>query len=162
MIKITLNPFDPASIEAAMQKLIEYRDSIAEKEIELDRRLLEIGENVALRCYAEGVASADTPMQMPTVMRTDNKILTASGPDVAFLEFGTGVTMPEWGNGGTALGYTPPARGSYGQHQGLNPWGWWAPGSIKTYGQYPAEGLLNAARTIGERASIEAREVFHD
>ncbi len=162
-MKIVINPFDKKSIDRALKQLKRYEKDFARKETEFIRRLVEIGVSVA----TVGFATADYD-GVNDVLITDTQLGTraaviAYGETVGFIEFGTGVTNPEWDNSG--MEYTPPAHGTYGKGRGKNPHGWYFKQSDggaarHTYGNPPAEAMLTARDRMIESVVQVAKEVW--
>lgn len=162
-MKITVNPFNPKSVDNAIQMVKQYKRDFEAKESEFLRRLAEIGVRVAQSGFAtadyDGVNDVVVSME-----RTSNGYsVVASGKTVGFIEFGTGVKHPEWDN--TDMDYTPPKHGTYGKGQGKNPYGWWfkqndGGRAMHTYGNMPAEAMRTARDEMVENVIRIAREVW--
>lgn len=162
-MKITVNPFDPKSVDNAIQMVKQYKRDFEAKESEFLRQLAEIGVRVAQSGFAtadyDGVNDVVVSME-----RTSNGYsVVASGKTVGFIEFGTGVKHPEWDN--TDMDYTPPKHGTYGKGQGKNPHGWWfrqndGGRATHTYGNTPAEAMRTARDEMVENVIRIAREVW--
>lgn len=169
-MKITINPFDKKSIAEAEKLVRQYQKDFEKKVTEFTRRLAEIGVAVAEVGYTNGTDYRESSeITVSLVKNTNGYSVVASGRPVGFLEFGTGRPdrNREWVDTNNQSGnpYTPPDRGSYGKHQGLNPWGWWFnpyPGATAehTYGEYPAEAMLTARNYMVEQVTAIAREVW--
>ena len=165
MKKIVINPFDPKSIERAEKIVTQYKKDFDAKLDEFMQRLAEIGVRLAGDIYSIADIDGENEFSVYLQKTESGYSVIAEGRTIGFLEFGTGRPdrNPEWhGNG---LDYTPPPRGSYGKHQGLNPWGWWFKSqeygvAMHTYGNPPAEGMLTARNQIIEQAVQIAREVW--
>lgn len=163
-MKIVIDPFDSNSIKKAIEQLKNYKKEFQTKEQEFIKRLAEIGVSVAETGYQ--TADIDLGNKVPDVRmeeRGNGYAVIAYGESVGFIEFGTGITNPEW-NGGD-IGYTPPAHGTYGKKRGANPKGWYytvAAGakSVHTYGMHPAEAMLTARNEMIERIHQIAQEVW--
>ena len=164
-MRIVINPFDKESIARAEKLVRQYKTDFEKKEQEFVRRLAEIGVSVA----SAGFATADYDGVNDVVVslqKTENGYaVVASGETVGFLEFGTGrpERNPEYDS--SEIDYTPPPRGSYGKHQGLNPQGWWFKSSdgakaTHSYGNPPASAMLTARNMMIEQVVKIAREVF--
>lgn len=162
-MKITVNPFDPKSIDEAIRMVAQYKKDFQQKESEFLLRLAEIGVRVAQSGFAtadyDGVNDVVVSME-----RTSNGYsVVASGKTVGFIEFGTGVKHPEWDN--TGMDYTPPKHGTYGKGQGKNPHGWWfrqndGGRATHTYGNTPAKAMRTARDEMVENVIRIAREVW--
>lgn len=165
-MRLKINPFDPASIAAAVKAVEEYERDFRQKVEEFTRRLAEIGVRVA----TDGFATADVEgVNDVTVelMQTGNRAsVIANGSVVGFIEFGTGIRNPEWVDNGNVSGaaYTPPKHGTYGKGKGANPKGWYFTGlsgaSQHTYGHGPAYAMLTARDEMVDRITQIAREVW--
>ena len=165
-MKIVINPFDKKSIDAAIKRLKQYEKEFQRKEAEFVRRLAEIGVSVARVGFSVADYDGVKDVVVSLEQTATGVAVVASGETVGFLEFGTGrpERNPEYDSSG--IEYTPPARGSYGKHQGLNKHGWWFKSSegasaIHSYGNPPAEALLTARNTMIEQVTRIAREVFN-
>lgn len=161
-MKITINPYDPKSIDKAIEQLQEYKKDFLAKEQIFIKRLAEIGVSVATTGFAladyDGVKDVQVTMNQSGTKAT----VTAFGETVGFLEFGTGVKYPEWDSSG--MKYTPPEHGTYGKGHGASSKGWWFTisegSSMHTYGNPPAEAMLTARNTMIEQVVQIAREVW--
>lgn len=162
-MKIVVNPYDKKSIENAINQMKAYKEDFLRKEELFIKKLAEIGVTLARDIYS--VADYDGVNDVQVVMEqsgTSAKVV-AFGEAVGFIEFGTGINNPEWD--GSDVEYTPPKHGTYGKGQGKNPHGWWFVQSIgararHTYGNPPAEAMLNARNEMIERVIEVAREVW--
>jgi hypothetical protein len=164
-MNIVINPFDKESIENAEKIVRHYKKDFNKKVNEFTRRLAEIGVQLAGDIYS--VSDIDGEHEFSVYLqKTENGYsVIAEGRTIGFLEFGTGPPErnQEWrGNG---LDYSPPPRGSYGKHQGLNRWGWWFKSqeygvAMHSYGNPASEGMLTARNQMIEQAVQIAREVF--
>lgn len=167
-MKIAINPFDPASIKAAIAQVKQYKKDFLVKEQEFTRRLAEIGVRVAQEIYSVVDSDGPNDVVVQLLQTPGGYTVLASGETVGFLEFGTGKRTPEWDssdNAGFPIPYTPPKHGTYGKLQGNNDWGWWYKPSegakaIHTYGIAPAEAMLTARNQIIEQVVQIAREVW--
>ena len=167
-MKIVINPFDLKSIDAAIEKVEEYRKDFDTKMEEFTRRLAEIGVAVAevgyATSYAVGVDYTETQSIVVSLQKNDNGYsVLAQGEFVGFVEFGTGVRNPEWNN--TDMEYTPPKHGTYGKLHGKQPYGWWfnpreGGDAQHTYGNPPAEAMRLARDEMVANVVRIAREVW--
>ena len=169
-MKIVINPFSVKSIDAAIDRVNQYKKDFEGKLEEFTRRLAEIGVTLAevgyATSYATGVDYSEASSIVVSLQKNDNGYsVLAQGEAVGFLEFGTGrpERNPEWNSAG--MEYTPPARGSYGKHQGLNEWGWWfnphdGGAAQHTYGNPPTEAMRFARDEMIANVARIAREVW--
>ncbi len=162
-MKIVINPFDKKSIDRALKQLKQYEKDFARKEAEFVRRLVEIGVSVATVGFATADYDGVNDVLIADTQAGTRAAVIAYGETVGFIEFGTGVTNPEWDNSG--MEYTPPAHGTYGKGRGKNPHGWYFKQSEggaarHTYGNPPAEAMLTARDRMIESVVQVAKEVW--
>lgn len=162
-MKIRVNPFDKKSIDDAIKQLKQYEKEFAIKEAEFARRLAEIGVRVASAGFATADYDGVNDVVVSLVKTSSGAAVVAAGETVGFIEFGTGITNPEWDASG--MEYTPPKHGTYGKGKGKNPNGWYFTQSqgakaIHTYGNVPAEAMRTARDVMIEQAIQIAREVW--
>ena len=163
MKKIVINPFDPKSIQNAINQLNQYKREFEAKEQEFVRRLAEIGVSVATDIYSMADYDGTNDVVVTSIHNGTTATVIASGETVGFIEFGTGIRNPEWDNSG--MDYTPPKHGTYGKGYGARPNGWYfkpneGVAAIHTYGNVPAEAMKTARDVMIERVIQTAREVF--
>ena len=162
-MRIVVDPFDKKSIARAEKLVLQYKKDFLEKETEFIRRLTEIGVSVAEVGFATADYDGVNDVLIASTQGGNRAAVIAYGETVGFIEFGTGVKYPEWG--GSDAAYTPPKHGTYGKGQGANPKGWWfSPGDgaagRHTYGNPPAEAMLEARNSMIEQITQIAREVW--
>lgn len=161
-MKITIDPFDPQSIEKAIDQLEQYKRDFLAKEKIFVKRLAEIGVSVASTGFATADYDGENDVQVTMTLRGTTATVIAYGETVGFIEFGTGVKFPEWDNSG--MEYTPPKHGTYGKGYGARPKGWFfkqGEGAAQhTYGNQPAEAMRTARDVMIERVTQIAREVW--
>ena len=172
-MEIVIDPFDKASIAAAVQKLEEYAKSLEKNSYSLIANTLSEGASVANQIYAQnpgdhGVGSAHGEQSG----NEGTLIATAPDGEIGFIEFGTGIRHREW-QGAPGIEYTPEKHGTYGKKQGADP-GWWYYGGELgnkdrgwefnrgniTDGREPAEGMLWARQAMIDKVLDDAQEVF--
>ena len=165
-MKITIDPFDKKSIDAAVKQLEKYKKDFLEKEAAFIRRLKELGVSVASAGFATADYDGVNDVLIAETQSRNRAMVIAYGEAVGFIEFGTGVRNPEWVDDKNVSGkpYKPPKHGTYGKGKGANPKGWWfstSPGSAqRTYGNPPAEAMLEARNTMVEQIITIAQEVW--
>jgi len=163
-MKIVIDPFKKESINAAIKQLQKYEKDFLRKEIEFVRRLKELGVSVATTGFAMADYDGVNDVLIAETQSGPRAAVIAYGQTVGFIEFGTGVTYPEYDASG--LEFAPPPRGEYGKKQGKNPWGWYfsslhtGGASEHTYGNPPAEAMLTARDEMIARVTQIAREVW--
>ena len=161
-MKITIDPFDPKSIQKAIDQLEQYKNDFLAKERIFVKRLAEIGVSVASTGFAMADYDGENDVQVTMKHSGTTATVIAYGETVGFIEFGTGVKFPEWDNSG--MEYTPPKHGTYGKGYGARPKGWFfkqGEGAAQhTYGNQPAEAMRTARDVMIERVTQIAREVW--
>ena len=161
-MKIKVNPFDKASIDAALKQVAEYKKDFLAKEKIFVKRLAEIGVSVATTGFALADYDGNNDVTVRLEWDGNRAAVIAEGETVGFIEFGTGIKNPEWDNSG--MDYTPPQHGTYGKKHGARPKGWYfkpGEGSVQhTFGNYPAEAMRTARDVMIEKVTQVAREVW--
>lgn len=174
-MKIKIKPGSQSSVNAA---LCAINDAVYDRDKKMDiflRRLTEIGRARAEEIFVKAEYDGKNDVTV-TAEKTDKGYrIVASGQSVAFIEFGTGVTMPSY----PADAAVQHARGTFGQGKGADPRGWVyvgeqgtggvqmydrngepKPGVYRTKGNPPAAAMYHAVRAMQEAAPQIAREVF--
>ena len=161
-MKIRVDPFDKASINAAIKLVQEYKKDFLAKEKIFVKRLADIGVSVATTGFAIADYDGNNDVTVRLEWNGNRAIVIAEGETVGFIEFGTGIRNPEWDNSGMA--YTPPRHGTYGKKHGARPKGWYfkpGEGAVQhTFGNPPAEAMRTARDVMIERITRIAREVW--
>ena len=161
-MKIRINPFDKASINAAIKQVQQYKKDFLAKEKLFVKRLGEIGVSVATTGFAVADYDGNNDVTVRLEWNGNRAVVIAEGEAVGFIEFGTGIRNPEWDNSG--MSYTPPKHGTYGKKHGARPKGWYfkpGEGAVQhTFGNYPAEAMRTARDVMIERIIRIAREVW--
>jgi hypothetical protein len=177
---ITIDIFDPASIDAAVQEIKAYSQWVQRKTDELRERVSELISNQAQATFNSSVADNgfmvingspvdDTRFGEVTVtveaQGNNTTVIIASGKDAVFMEFGAGVYY----NGavgsspnplGAGLGFT---IGSYGKGNGRKEvWAYdGGDGQIHlTHGTPASMPLYKAVQSVSRDIVKIAREVF--
>lgn len=173
-MKISVNVFDPSSIDRAIAQLEEYSDSLDRKAQELCERLANIGYAVAFQIMGEHIYSGETisSLQVQEIDPT-HYVLLAGSVALLFFEFGAGV-----GGGGHPLaGEFGMGPGTYpGQKHADDPNGWWFPTDdanlairideetgimwAHSKGNPPYMPMYNASQKIRNDLLKTAQEVF--
>ena len=161
-MKIRINPFDKASINAAIKQVQQYKKDFLAKEKLFVKRLGEIGVSVATTGFSVADYDGNNDVTVRLEWNGNRAVVIAEGEAVGFIEFGTGIRNPEWDNSG--MSYTPPKHGTYGKKHGARPKGWYfkpGEGAVQhTFGNYPAEAMRTARDVMIERIIRIAREVW--
>jgi hypothetical protein len=170
---ITIDVFNPASIDAAVREIREYSKWVRRKTDELRERIAYFIAKDASAVFNTAVAEDDMregvitgSVEVSVESQGDNTtVIIASGKDAVFMEFGAGVYY----NGavgsspnplGTALGFT---IGSYGKGNGRKEvWAYdGGDGQIHlTHGTPASMPLYRAVQSVSRDIVRIAREVF--
>ena len=170
---ITIDVFDPASIDRAVNEIREYSRWVQRKTDELRERIAYFIAKDASAVFNTAVAEDDMRegvitgnVEVSVELQGDNTtVIIASGKDAVFMEFGAGVYY----NGavgsspnplGTALGFT---IGSYGKGNGRKEvWAYdGGDGQIHlTHGTPASMPLYKAVQSVSRDIVKIAREVF--
>lgn len=170
---ITIDIFDPASIDRAVNEIREYSRWVQRKTDELRERIAYFIAKDASAVFNTAVAEDDMregvitgSVEVSVEPQGDNTtVIIASGKDAVFMEFGAGVYY----NGavgsspnplGTGLGFT---IGSYGKGNGRKEvWAYdGGDGQIHlTHGTPASMPLYKAVQSVSRDIARIAREVF--
>ena len=158
-IHVELNP---ASIDAAIKKLEDYRHDLDRKAGLLCERLADMGAMYAEWNFSGVLYAGDIDYSI-TVNRIDDMhySVLANGQSVLFMEFGAGI---HYGGGHPLEAEFGMGPGTYpGQTHALDPNGWrfkqngrW----IHTLGNPAGMPMFNAAKDLEKEITKVAREVF--
>ena len=158
-MKITVNPYDKASIQKAIDQMNAYKRGIEEKCNELIRRLSEIGLQVASARFETAMYDGDNDVSVSVSETTDGVKIVASGQAVCFIEFGSGVAM--------GYGYPDDQKpagivgiGEYGKGHGATGKPWYYAHGKSSLGNPPAMAMLNARDAMIESIGSIANEIF--
>ena len=160
---ITMDIFDPASVDSAVSEIQEhlrgYSDKIQRKTRELAERLADIGAFNAHITYANAYYDGHRDVNVTVEQRGENTFaIVASGQTVLFIEFGAGVTY--------GYGHPNPMEYGPGTYPGNGHWndpeGWYipGPGHIHTYGNPPSMAMYRTGQDLRRDLEQIAREVF--
>lgn len=158
-IHVELNP---ASIDAAIKKLEDYRQDLDRKAGLLCERLADMGAMYAEWNFSGVLYAGDIDYSI-TVNRIDDMhySVLANGQSVLFMEFGAGV---KHGYGHPMADQFGMGPGTYpGQKHAFDPNGWWfnqGGNKIHTYGNAPGMPMYNAAKDLEKEITKVAQEVF--
>jgi hypothetical protein len=159
---ITIDIFNPASIDAAVKEIRDYADWVKRKTAELARRLADMGAvNVSLG-YSRAVYTGGNDISVTVEQQGENSYaIIANGEAVLFVEFGAGVTYG-YGHPQPSVEGTPMGPGTYPSEKGHwnDPKGWWIPGGEHTYGNPPSMTMYLTAKELRNQLEDIAREVF--
>ena len=159
-------------VRQAIDELEEYEREMNEKLNDLIGRLGQLGLTIIQTKLLRWDYAGSYDVNVTTEFIDNKCIIKASGKDVAFIEFGTGILYPE-GEYASIAGASP--HGTYGAGKAANPHGWFykgeqgsslvseatkRPGVYHTYGYEPANAFPDAVKEIQEQATTIANEVF--
>ena len=156
---------DPASIERAIRELRDYQRWVQRKTQELAQRLAQYGLQRVQVGYAAALydEDGDKDVSVTVEKRGDNTYaVVASGSDVLFLEFGSGVVYGDGHPLNGEFGYGP---GTYpGQTHVPEPGYWWYTGSDGqshySVGNAPSMVMYLTGMELEAEVGRIAREVF--
>lgn len=171
-MNISINVFDPGSVESAITRLEEYASKLASKADLLAKRLAESGYETAQVILAGHVYTGETLGSL-TVTGSDGEYCLMAGSEaLLFVEFGAGIQ----GVGHPLAGQFGMGAGTYpGQTHAFDPNGWWYPtsdpalvrrwdkngqGWAHSYGNPPHMPMYAAEREIKNRIEKFAKEIF--
>ena len=132
-------------VVSSLQKL---QDDLKLKGDELAIRLGQLGVRIATMYYAQGVYAGynDVEVTLDETGKLGTAKIVASGNAVLFIEFGTGITMPDAYEARAELKSGKVAEhGKYGQGYGADPNGWYYP-ATNGLGSNPPDGSEYADR----------------
>lgn len=188
MRNLTIDVWDPKSIEAAIKDLKKEKSFMKAKTRELIKRLGDIGVEQAQVQYNmpetqyAGLKDVRVKVKKRHSVNRHTATIIAGGRSVMFIEFGTGIFKSDdyearddiKSESGLTL------HGMYGKQQGANYYGWFYSGDPQAYNPGDTErakGRQHSMHTYGNEAmpvmymtkkSLErqiakiVREVFHD
>jgi hypothetical protein len=147
----------------AIKQVNEYKKLFEKKKKDFMQKLAEFGQRNAKLLYPSDI-------KVDVYWKDDNTIVVrASGEEVAFIEFGTGITYggghpdPVVYNDGVAI---PMGKGTFPSEKGHwdDPNGWWYPigdgNYVHTYGNPPSASMYNTARAMEQEVQAIVKEVF--
>lgn len=157
---------------ASVARAVEYLDNVKHKLENMDayiQQLADIGVSVAEEAFRGALANPDFTegVEVEAIPTDNGYTITASGSEVAFIEFGTGVFY----NGSESYPGQRPAGivgiGEYGQGKGSRrAWGYYAGGDksnlVITRGHYRSAGMYSAQKAMVEQAINIIEEIFND
>lgn len=183
MKKIVIDLSKPSTIDKAIKEVQEYKKWLTTKTAELVSLLTRNGATVASAKFAGAAYAGFNDVEVTSEIHSDGKrtvgTIRADGDAVLFIEFGTGITMPEAPAEELAI-TTPgiPGHGTYGQGQGANPKGWIyegmqgvvvpngtaestvAPGKVRTFGNPASHSMFDTRQRLIDDFDKYVQEVF--
>lgn len=152
-------------IDKAIAELESIRDGLQEKIDRLCERLMSLGAMTVSAKYASlepFISDNGRDYRIEVRKEGTEWVLTASGTEVLFLEFGAGNRYGwghpepmEYGPGTYNPDYPTPLNPNWS-----NPKGWWTPMGQHSYGNPPAMGMYSARKEMIEAMLDFAREIF--
>lgn len=164
-MKTIVMGLDPASIDSAIKELEEFARDLPSKNEEFLRRLARKGNDVAATLFQYGNQNPIPGNVKMTYYAVDDHtwVIEASGTQVCFLEFGTGV----YADSGHKYASQMPFEvrpGSWSDEHGKTYQDWLNnkdpnKGEYR-YNGYPVRALLSAYNYMKDSAEALANEVF--
>lgn len=137
-----------SGLNEVVSNLQKLQDDLKLKGDELATRLGQLGVRIATMYYAQGVYAGynDVEVTLDETGKLGTAKIVASGNAVLFIEFGTGITMPDAYEARAELKSGKVAEhGKYGQGYGADPNGWYYP-ATNGLGSNPPDGSEYADR----------------
>ena len=137
-----------SGLNEVVSNLQKLQDDLKLKGDELTTRLGQLGVRIATMYYAQGVYAGynDVEVTLDETGKLGTAKIVASGNAVLFIEFGTGITMPDAYEARAELKSGKVAEhGKYGQGYGADPNGWYYP-ATNGLGSNPPDGSEYADR----------------
>ena len=173
-MKISIDIFDPDSIDEAVKQLDDYSKSLDAKVEELRRRLASEGYLIAETQFGTAIYDGHNDVSVELLDEGNKLVVRASGQSVLFIEFGTGVTFQTYHPKRGELGMNEV--GTYGHGLGKLNGGWRYKGEkgtngeddpkhegyVHTYGNPANMPMYNASKDMRAHVLQIAREVFSD
>lgn len=117
------------------------------------KQITEIGAKTAQREFASALYSGENDVKVDVKKISASRYqIVASGGNVLFIEFGTGISFPEVVEP-SGLTYI---HGTYGKLQGLNPNGWTYKGEAGNYGKDLGNGVVHTKGNPPAKAMYQA------
>jgi hypothetical protein len=151
-----------ASIKQAIKDIRDYKLWVEQKEIELRKRLAELGADVAEIRFTGAKYDGDNDVTVRVDTSGSTAVIYAEGTAVLFIEFGSGAKFGYGHPMANQLGYGPStwSEGPEGAGHWDNPDGWYYKHGKKSEGNPPAQAMLSARDEIIANIPRIAREVF--
>lgn len=166
-MKISVNVFDPKSIDKAIDQLNDYANSLEQKTKVLVDRLTMMGAiNVSI-AYSRLFYTGPVDISVDVKDLGEGKYaIVASGETVLIAEFGAGLIGyghpdPQVGGQQMGPGTYPNAKGHWDDENG-----WWLPREktgghgVHTFGNPPTMAMYNTAKDLKQEIRRVAQEVF--
>lgn len=163
MRNVSINAFNPEDFLNVAKDLRRIASEMEQKGIEICRRLAELGMRVASINYAGGFIDGNDAVTVTIEPIKNGYKIVASGEDVYFLEFGTGVAA---GNGYDTSVIDPPVDitpGSWSEthKRQFSEKGYWYYNGRKYEMTTPRMGMYHAAKEVERNIKRVAEEVLN-
>lgn len=168
-MKIVIDPLNLKSIEDALSEIQKLRKKLEKYPEELLEALTDEAARKAEEGFGSATYTGENDVRVARTVSGDEGIVRATGENVAFIEFGAGISFEEHPYG-ASMGLT---HGSYGKGKGANPKGWvfkGEPGNAYTKelkdgvywtkGHPPARAMYEAGKLIKEETPRIAKEIW--
>lgn len=161
---IEIDVFDIKSIKDAVKDLNAFSKRIVEGSREITRRMAEVCADTARAAYGNGEDGNDS-FSVDVYEEKDGHVVSASGQDVYFLEFGAGVAA---GSGYDTTVIEPPvdiSPGSWSSTRGtkeFSRYGSWHHKGEKYTEIVPRKGMYYGVKAATEQLEQIAEEVFRN
>jgi len=163
-VKLTINVFDPKSIDAAIKAVEDYKKSLETKVKRLAERLAEIGRAEAEVGFQQAIYDGTNDVVVSVSPIENGYAVNADGKAVCFIEFGTGKFYQDTNR--NYRGRIPDGVvdiGEYGSHHGMHPpWNFIDESGnvVLTYGNPANLPMFYASQEMRAFIIDTAKEVF--
>lgn len=161
-MKIHLNPFDRASVRAALEQVEAYRDKVSELPEKLVEKLTKDGAEIAqeMAIFMEAYDTGELVRGIVPEVREKSGSIVSTAPHSAFVEMGTGIRGAENPNPNN---YLPGWTYDVNQHGEK---GWWYTGRDGkrhwTQGMPHRPFMYETAKKLRENLPSVARELMKE
>lgn len=163
---ISIDIFNPSSIDKAIAQLDAYEKSLERKRDALLEQLGDLGLTILSSNLLAVNPDGNTDVSVSLINNSDGKItISVGGTAILFIEFGTGIRYSESQEAKSDLEDSSEivSRGTWGRHKGSNPKGWWYQHEGKSYHTYgsPAQiPVYGTKQELIKRIEQVCREIF--
>ena len=161
-MKIKINPYDPNSVQNAIDKVNNYKNGLKGKIQTIIEKLSVLGVKIVDAQYSTG--SENDLYEVYCIVNGNESMIIAEGDGVMFLEFGAGMWTTDYTYETESEGLPSIEPGSYSQTEGR---GFYRPGHEFWYFEHhkyraiePTLGFYFAKREIMDQAVEIAKRVF--
>lgn len=160
-MKIKINPYSQDSVNEALKKIIQYKQSFEYKVQELISELAKMGERKVDTQFS--LITEYEPYDVYCEMEGNNAIIIAEGENVIFLEFGTGVDVTDTTDEMETEGLPPIYKGSWSETEGTGQFAhyrYWYYNGHRYTGTMATQGFYLASKEIRTEAVNVAKRIF--